>query len=95
MKFTRLVYNTLLLVGAVTLACLPGIATTQGSSQSDRLKPQRIDLEQLGVSLSVPAGWHFQPVETQAARLVPSKEAQRRLTAASGVIDREIKLWPI
>lgn len=52
-------------------------------------------MDELGISLRLPAGWHIQMLDGPAARLVPSKEAQRQLTALSGVVGRKIELWPI
>ncbi|MCK4324165.1 MAG: hypothetical protein KAW89_06510, partial [Armatimonadetes bacterium] len=52
-------------------------------------------MDQLGISLRLPAGWHIQMLDGPAARLVPSAEARRQLAALSGAVDREIELWPI
>ena len=89
MKFTTLAYYILLALAAASV-CL-----ADSSDQMVALGAERICVEQLGISLSLPAGWHIEMLEGQAARLVPSREAQRQLTALSGVVGREVELWPI
>jgi len=80
---------------AALLVCLAESAPTESSGQPDALGAERVCVEQLGISLSLPAGWDIQTLEGPAVRLVPSSEAQRQLAALRGVVGREIKLWPI
>jgi len=90
MKFTASVHYTLLLAVAAASIC-----PADSNDQTVALAAERIRVEQLGISLSLPAGWHIQMLEGPAARLIPSIHAQRQLTALSGTAGREIKLWPI
>jgi len=75
--------------------CLADSAATDSIGQTVALGAERVRVDQLGISLHLPAGWHIQILEGPAARLVPSREAQMRLTALSGAVDREIELWPV
>ena len=75
---------------AVLSACL-----TDSIGQTVALGAERVCVAQLGISLHLPAGWHIQMLDGPAARLIPSREAQRQLTALSGMVGREIELWPI
>ncbi len=84
----------ILAVAAVSV-CLADSAVTDSIGQPDALAAERICVDELGISLHLPAGWHIQMLDGPAARLVPSAEAQRQLTALSGVVGREIELWPI
>ncbi len=78
----------------LALAAL-SVCLADSIGQPGALGAEQICVEQLGISLRLPAGWNIQMLDRQAARLVPSREAQRRLTAASGIVGREIELWPI
>jgi len=90
MKFTASVHYTLLLTLVALSVCL-----ADNAGQLSILGAKRICVEQLGISLSLPAGWHIQMLEGPAGRLIPSADAQRQLTALSGAVDREIELWPV
>jgi len=88
MKIT--VSTCYILAVAALSACL-----ADSADQTVALGTERIGVKQLGISLRLPAGWDIQMLDGPAARLVPSREAQRQLAAASGIVGREIELWPI
>ncbi len=93
MKITALPCYILMVVAPSV--CLADSAATASISQRVTLGAERIGVDQLGISLCLPAGWHIQTLDGPAARLVPTREAQRQVAALGSVVDREIELWPI
>ena len=70
--------------------CLPVSAR-----EPSALGVERIRVDQLSVSLRVPAGWHVEMLNARGARIVPGPEAGGELALLSGVVGRKIELWPI